>query len=238
MRICVIGNSHAGAIKEGWDRIAPDHPGVAMQFFAAARRGMEGLRRTEGRLIAGNARLERDMALSSGGMTEIDLAAHDLFLLIGLGLRVHPFDQRLSQQVRDAMAAELAQCFAFRLARGIRAGTAAPILVLPAPLHAVPPEGGGKATRARDYDACLSRTEDLAAIEGLRVLGQPVETRPNGWATGPEWSVGSRRLGAVVGAAGKAAHPEGERIHMNADFGAMWLSTILADLAESVAPLR
>lgn len=231
MRICVIGNSHAGAIKEGWDRIAADHPGVAMQFFAAARRGMEGLRLNEGRLVAGNAQLARDMALSSGGASEIDLAGHDLFLMVGLGLRVHPLDGRLSLQVRDAILQALAGSFAFRLARMIRSATAAPMIVLPAPLHAAPEGSGPEAAQLADYDACLGRIGDLAAIEGLRVMAQPAETRPSGWATAPDWSRGSRRLGAVVGAAGKGAHPEDERIHMNAEFGALWLSMILADLA-------
>lgn len=231
MRICVIGNSHAAAIKEGWDRIAADHPGVAVQFFAAPGDNMDGLKLFEGRMVATEPLLAEFVTLSSGGQTEIRPEAHDLFLIVGLGLRPPKMDRRLSAQVYRAVTSELSRCLACRVAGMIRMVSEAPILMLPNPLPArqpTPDETEGRLMRQED---CLRDVQSALGLNGLQILRQPEETLSSGWTTDRRWSEGSSTLAGVIGMAPGAMHPDSEFNHMNADYGALWLSMILADLA-------
>lgn len=235
MRICVIGNSHAGAIKEGWDRIAASFPAISMEFFAAAGKGMDDLQLSEGRLIAGTKKQAESMRLSSGGSAEIWPEHYDRFLIVGMGLRPPQLDRRLSEQVIDATLTAMTQIAPFRVARMIRSLSLAPILVLPVPLYALPPRPEEMQDRFIGCDDCLNRVDALARIEGLRVVPQPEDTRSSEWTTAEKWSVGSRPLGATVGVKPEALHPDGEFNHMNAAFGEVWLGSILAEFANESA---
>lgn len=88
--VAVIGNSHVGALKEGWDQIAADHPGVALRFFAVpkpleAACGLDGL--TYGLSADAPARLGQQ-ATQINGDTAVDLADCDIVLYAG---REFPF---------------------------------------------------------------------------------------------------------------------------------------------------
>ena len=88
VRICVIGNSHMAALRDGWPLVEADHPGLRLSFFGL---GQYGLRRTH----AEDTRLVPDHASDRAGMRracgveEIDTAGYDGFVLVGLwrGLR-------------------------------------------------------------------------------------------------------------------------------------------------------
>lgn len=83
-RICVIGNSHLGAAKLGWDAIAAQHPGRDLTFFGAPWSMLDGLALRDGALVAGDDRLAHKLRRSSGGLDRIVLAEYDRFILYAL----------------------------------------------------------------------------------------------------------------------------------------------------------
>jgi hypothetical protein len=85
-RIAVVGNSHVGALKLGWERVAARHPGLQVEFFAAPGghfnrlqmfaplkfgAGPKTVNRSAGRVEALN------------GRRWIDLAPADVVMLVG-----------------------------------------------------------------------------------------------------------------------------------------------------------
>jgi hypothetical protein len=91
-RIAVVGNSHAGAIRMGWDVVAHEYPGTAMTFLAAPRAvfetfGFDGERRfgvTDPAALTPNMRrLVQSLSGAGGGALALELAAFDRVLLVG-----------------------------------------------------------------------------------------------------------------------------------------------------------
>src|SRR5262249_9467769 len=88
VNICVIGNSHAAAIKQAWTDAAPGWgDGTTLTFFAAKAQLLRDLALEDGALVARSDELAAMLRLTSGGSDEIALDAYDGFILIGLGLR-------------------------------------------------------------------------------------------------------------------------------------------------------
>ena len=90
LRLCVIGNSHIGAMKLGWDRImAEGQPGwdhVYPTFFGAPSDGMRHVELQDGALVPTRQRITGHFRQLSGGYDRITLASFDAFLLIGLNV--------------------------------------------------------------------------------------------------------------------------------------------------------
>jgi hypothetical protein len=63
------------------------------------------------------------------------------------------------------------------------------------------------------------------------MIAQPLETIVNGHFTDPVYTIGSKRLTVDINRDGKA-HPENDRTHMNEKFGAIWLGSLFARVAE------
>ena len=94
--ICCIGTSHIGALKGGWEQMAPQWTGLKMTFFGAPNlQGVEslGFLALEGRhLVPTDADVEKYFSLTSGGLNRIDLDAYDAFIVMsGVG-PTRPFD--------------------------------------------------------------------------------------------------------------------------------------------------
>lgn len=85
-RIAVVGNSHVGAIKLGWDRVAERHPDLQVEFFAAP--GIQFLRlkmlapRVFG-LPPEAPEEQRKRLQRLNGRSSVDLSAADVVLLVG-----------------------------------------------------------------------------------------------------------------------------------------------------------
>jgi len=70
LRICIIGNSHVGALKEAWDDIGSDHASLDVTFFAARGDRLKDLVVNGNTLRAdgpGATPLKKFMAFTSGG---------------------------------------------------------------------------------------------------------------------------------------------------------------------------
>src|ERR1700755_3523959 len=85
--ICLMGDSHAAALKKGWIRITQRFTQAEITFFAGTSADWATLHVANGRLVPGTERLSAEFARSSRGPEEID-ASYDAYILCGLGLAI------------------------------------------------------------------------------------------------------------------------------------------------------
>lgn len=153
-RPCFLGNSHLACLKLAADRdpsLVPD--GTA--WFAGSSTSLAGMRLRGSRLVPRGQRLKAQMTAVSGGTEQIDLEAHDLFVIIGVGFEYRSVFSLLrtyclfSDMVRGRQADRLLISDGFfrgllgeihakypgeRIARQIRSvNPDARVLILPAP---------------------------------------------------------------------------------------------------------
>ncbi|MGJ8544514.1 MAG: hypothetical protein ACSHWZ_03645 [Sulfitobacter sp.] len=85
MKILVLGDSHAAAVKHGWTEIADDHPDIALDFFALPLRNLSVLRANGSQLrLAKGARARHgDRFRETFPSGAIELKNYDAVLLTG-----------------------------------------------------------------------------------------------------------------------------------------------------------
>jgi len=150
-RLCIIGDSHVGAIKRAMGTLPAD-AGLATTYFAAHHdfwRGVELRGRT---LASDNEQTNRIFAATSGGECVIDMDDYDVFVMVGLRFSMGPFVLLSGHSASDSMSAHGPErrrlsdaCFeaagygtmtkglAAGLLKRMRAVTDKPIVVLPVP---------------------------------------------------------------------------------------------------------
>jgi hypothetical protein len=224
MRICVLGNSHVASLKQGLDTMGPSD--IAWDFFAAPARTLAGLERKGHKLVATTETLKKTIAYTSGGKTEIDIAAYDAFLVYGLRLRMPVVEQRLSSAVQRQVCIDtLARTLNLRTFSLVRQATQAPIYVGHDPQEA---RTGEIATAAPGlaygevYE--IMKAEILSRRASL--IRQPQETFHDDWFTKERFSEGSTRLDIGRDPA-NPFHDEDDNKHMNGDYGRIWLEHFL-----------
>jgi hypothetical protein len=113
-RICFLGNSHLACLRLAADRDPRLIPGGPAAWFAGSASSMNGLHLEKGRCLAPRGqRLKAQMAAISGGISRVDLTAHDLFVIVGIGL-----------DYRDVFRLFRTHCLASDVAKGRQAGRA------------------------------------------------------------------------------------------------------------------
>jgi len=81
-RVCLVGNSHLGALKRGWDLIEHEYPTVLVDMFGAPGRAFGGIVVEEGK-VQTTERKAAASFLATGGREEIILADYDLIVVVG-----------------------------------------------------------------------------------------------------------------------------------------------------------
>lgn len=228
MKICIIGNSHAAALKLAWDGLAESDRDIELTFFAA--RGPETARyfRREGTtLLPTNKRLRTSITATSEGKDRIQIADYDAIWLCGLNVRLQPVDASISQAVREALGHDsVATTPLAKLVELIRECSDIPLIACHNPLLREPPtpeETGAVIS----YDEYFAMVADEVRKLGAVLLRQPEETFSAPIFTKAQYSIGSVRLDTGAVNSG-AEHPEQERKHMNAHFGALVLREFIA----------
>jgi hypothetical protein len=237
MKIAIIGNSHIGALKRGWDVISGAFPSVEVVFFGAKGESHKDLA-LEGRtLVARRPGLRRSIEFTSGGLTSIDLDDYDMFLVYGLSSNPYfaDIDGKYSRKaievtMRDRTEGRLG----FKIVMMIASACDKPIYVGHNPLRA---ERRNKSSQ--DLTAYLDGLAQInAAIYeplGVHLVGQPADTIVNGRNTELHFTQGSKRLETKVEETIRL-HDEEDRTHMNDEFGVLWMRKFLAQVtaAQSV----
>lgn len=233
MKVCVIGDSHVGAIKLAYDALGPAPP-HELTFFAALAEGIDRLELADGKLVppANIPHVAEAMRMTSGGLSTINPKVYDLFLLIGMVGSIEQMVWTIARPLSEAVRACAVTDFwhASRLPPllgTLRQITQKPVTVGFTPLLA----------RAQTNDlgperyARFLEQSNALFFSGfnVRAIGQPPQTIVNGHATKIEYSRMSERL--LKDKEGRAVrHPEGETSHMNKDYGALWLAQFFAEI--------
>lgn len=243
--LCVIGNSHVAALKEGWPPLNGFADHIEADFFGCLKDGMKSFGPLDGGTLG--PRDAEAAAFFKGISTTGDFVQPDryeAFVLTGMkffpnGLirnyadfatpgthndataRQFVSDEALVQALWD----ELRGGMMLHTARMIRAHSNAPIFVVWQPfLSEVLSEIDWRAALYHPIIAngdgawvqkIMQGVDARLEAEGFRVLRQPEETIKDGVMTHRAFSDGSRQFRA----GGGAEHRALDVFHMNADFG-------------------
>lgn len=227
-RLCVLGDSHTAALKRAWEAIKSSFTGGELHFFCARADGLSGMQSKGGKLIPDNEVLMRAIAFTSGGRREVDPMQYDAFLIYGLGVIPYiPDDSRVYS--RAVVAAAITDggksSLGFTLAQRLRTTTDKPIYIGHNPLSA---------TDSTDFSL-----DDAAYTAWIRLVNtlvysplpatlvpQPTSTVVAGRYTDGRYSWKSRRL-AVGDDLDDELHSSEDDVHMNAEYGRLWLREFL-----------
>lgn len=227
MKVCVLGNSHAGSFKRGWDRLRERAGDTRLVFFASRQNGLAGLRAEGGALVPATPALARDSAYTSGGLERIVVADYDVFLTVGLGLRLPVLDARLSAAVQAQVCRDqLARALNLRLVQLVRSVSPAPIWIAANPQRAADAEPR-PAPHRLPYVQVHRVMQAQLGLDGATLLAQPAATLADGWHTDARFAKGSLRLD-VGDRISNEAHDEGEPVHMNEDYGLACVEAFVA----------
>lgn len=240
-RLCIIRDSHVGALKLGWVRIKCEFSGIEITFFAG--NGKQAQLKLEGEaIVPATAQAAQNFARFCG-MSHIT-GSYDAFLLCGLGIQTY-FAKKLALQFRTeqqpsderrpisdecftlAIRDQLANTFTFKLAGMLREISAAPIGLMPAPMpSAEHPDPDLKSLVNSGHDKIVAKAFALALGEaaaeaGVRVYPQPPATLVAPLCTNPVYSRAWGRESDVI---------DKDHGHMNAEYGVVALQTVLKDI--------
>jgi hypothetical protein len=239
-RVCLIGNSHLAAVKQGLDqaRALGLLDGVACDTFGARWSSLTETRIEQGCLVPSSAAVARSFAWTSGGQDRIALGEYDMICLIAghsprgvlryvpPGLLPPP-----GRALYRAVARGWAESWAARLGAAIAEATRAAVVFVGQPQPALQLARIGAfrglldASGAPDPAKCAPLEAIRAAIgEALAATPHPFAAiaapppaclDPLGIVTRAEFCRGAVRL--TEGLA--EAQPAEDRIHMNGAYG-------------------
>ncbi|MFY0311854.1 hypothetical protein ACFMBG_18375 [Leisingera sp. D0M16] len=229
MKIAIIGNSHCGAWRRAWEKLASQFPSIDLTFFAARGGMINALSLKDQCLVPHTESLREVIKYTSGGFEKIDPALFDLFLVCGLQKQVVASYDRpeYSQGVYNRMVLDQFQASpAHQVLKKLRAITSKPIYFTPAPLRAYPPKKRPLARSTYEDQTVLLQETFLTPLETI-IFPQPHETIVDEVATDPRFSQNSSRLETGRSNNDGSLHRDNDIIHMNASFGELALRAFL-----------
>ena len=227
VKICVIGTSHLGALKLGWDMVRGDFPDLELVFFGSPGTSLRQMRTKGTRLVADDEELARNLAFTSGGLSEIVIAEHDAFLLCGVLFRF----PRLRRGVSVAVLQEAVQGLAskgllIRTAKRMRRLTSKRLWLSANPLE-MAPDDCHEAAEFHSYDMLLGAVQRAFVVPDVVFLPQPAETIGPDLRAPARFGVGSQKLLPNPETGDSEAHAAKDVAHMNGEFGKLWLQANL-----------
>ena len=226
MKLCIVGDSHLAAFKNGWNQISSEFQNVNITFFGSQGASLSCLEAENGALVPRNSLIADRLAFTSGGLKEVRAADYEHCLLVGLGLLVPRLDERHSGAFVDrALSDAINLSLSMRTAKRWRSISEAPISVVHTPLPAPSKnEEPSLYDRPISYDRIVEVwRRELAAIASATLLAQPPGTRGKGLSTKRDFSAGSLRLDTGQVDPKDIVHHESDNVHMNAKYGAAFL---------------
>ncbi len=231
MKICIIGNSHVGALKRAWD--ADPDPSLALEFFAARGARLRDLRVKRNRLAPKTWALKRAFKFTSAGQSRIEPDRYDCFLIYALQAR--PFlekcENRYSRAVmQDALKDHVQNTISFDVLEKLRGVTDKKIYVGHNPLLAA--DGKVENRVSEEYTNGITELNRYVYNPAnSEMIPQPYETIVNGHFTDQVYTKRSKRL-SVGNRLDDRTHPEDDRTHMNEAFGRLWLNAFFERIKE------
>lgn len=229
-RVCIIGNSHVASLRGGIEKVEP-RSGISYTFFAARGRALEDLVLSGSTIIPANEKLRKYISFTSGGKTAIDTAKYDVYLVYGAHAApyFHNSEAVFSEAaLRSATRDHVSGTLSMKLIKLLRSCTTSPIYVGHYPLRAAQKVRSVEVDK--EYiDGCHLLNELVYAPLDAKLLRQPKSTIVNGRQTHPDYTKNSRRL-AVGREDDQEILPENDIVHMNYDFGEIWMQMFLREI--------
>ncbi|PLX82835.1 MAG: hypothetical protein C0617_13265 [Desulfuromonas sp.] len=237
MKVCIIGNSHTGALKRAWDTFFDSNFKniFDLTFFASRAQRLEGLKIEGTKLIPQNEYLKENLKFTSGGKPYVDLSLYDVFLVYGLSTRpyflskVFYSEAVLIKSIEDNHTSSLS----FKILTMIRDVVDTKTFIGHDPLRVNKDRDGIEFDKVltEQYSLGISLVnESLFFPLGAELLEQPQQTIVGkGRNTHSIYSKGSKRLDVGDEKDGEL-HPESDNRHMNDEFGKIWLESFLGRL--------
>ncbi|UPH71490.1 hypothetical protein LGT41_0001350 [Abyssibius alkaniclasticus] len=233
MRICFVSNSHAGAIKRAIDADRTIARGHRIAFFASAAGNSAKYTFIDN--VISTPDPDSIRYATGGAFTQIAPGDFDALVFygiqLGFGRWIFPgkgADHSLAncssafrgELINERLSDSLAMQFAFQVCSSDAWN--AQVIVAPTPVQA-PPETPRSAPFS--IEVLNTAATRLCAGFGATFVPQPPETLDEAGFTRAHFAQNSLRFRPDA-----APHPEDERNHMNAAFGALMLRDILAAL--------
>lgn len=225
MRLCVIGNSHLGSLKES-ESAALEHSELkSLDFFAKGSTGLKDLLVDipSKSLVPATKSLEKSFLLTSNGSSIIDEKSYDAFLAYGLGYQPYfqPKQFYSSKLNNAAFVDSIHGSLLFEVVAKLRAITDKPIFVGHVPFRAV--ESIESEFMDDSYLTVIEQVNDYLKRKFLNtiLIHQPSKTICDGRRTRPEYCRGSIRM-ATGDSRDNTKHPENDLSHMNGSYGEEW----------------
>lgn len=225
-KICLMGDSHATALKRGWMRIAGDFPETEITFFAGDKAEWHNIHALDGKLVPASARLREQFGRSTKGVEEIG-ADFDDYIVCSLGLGIlMPLGFWASgrypdwEAYRAAVNAFVHHTGAAHILGELRTLTAAPVFVAAAPFQ---PQAFCKWSPSFD-DATSARLRTLFEGECKALCADHAAT----FVPQAEETIAQNRVTTRAEFAAVSRDPALEdRRHCNEEYGAIALAKIL-----------
>jgi hypothetical protein len=241
LKICLIGNSHSGCFKSGWDAISEYYPEVEIAFFPHCGNfyGMFEPDFDTRELYVKNEFVRKTFERLSGNNGRISLPAFDLCIIVG-GFTVWggALGGHYSAQVQKQAAVDFFNTAHISvLIKKIRQLSDVEILAVHNPFAAFRKD---RQHSLAGYDPVkgMAIVNELAGRpQNVTVLLQPEDTRDGLFASRLEFAAGERLTGASLVPGAKQEIID-DLVHMNAAYGALFLSRILQDRGFSPKNLK
>jgi len=226
MKICVISNSHAASLKDGWMTIRNDFPQLEVTFFAAPNRAMSELKAdiSARTLYAENTQLKHTLKFTSGGLDTIEIDKYDAFLVYGLFLSVPRLDRRLSSSVKSATVLDsVNESINHRIAVDLCNMTDATVFYSPSPLlsDSILESESERVDPIEHYDLVCDSIHNHYDYPNAKLIKQSAETMGDELTTKKIYSKGSERLLQPL------KHINEDVMHMNSNYGKKFMQMFL-----------
>jgi len=248
-RLCIVGDSHVGAVKLGWDLISDENRSWEVDFFGAVGDSIGSLLIKGGELSPSVQSVRDSFALTSKGQNSIRTRNYDAFVIVSAGLGATVLTRRICAThslascyepgsspisracLRDTVFNAIDSGAAMATARKLRSMTTAPVALLPTPLPSIEvlEADADKAIvfRASGMLAEIKHLYELSATrlevnEGFAFISQPAETLDTPCYTRREFAAGGVNL------TGRAKRDGDNFCHMNSNYGAIVMGLLLA----------
>ncbi|WP_424940030.1 hypothetical protein [Aliiroseovarius sp. S253] len=229
IRLCVIGNSHVGALKLAWSALNSEYPDIEITFFASPGKSVRKLKARGSKILPVSPKAARSFRITSEVGNRINVKQYDAFLCYG------------TLPWRPIVESNFSRAFSIEAASGViqrailthhlkllNERTQKPIFASTAPLPTqVYREKGELLIPADEFRETIQ--ERYASAYGVELIWQPEETLvEGGFATRDEFSTNSLRLESSL--MPNNTHPEADIEHMNQSYGEAWLRAFLPRL--------
>jgi hypothetical protein len=231
-RICLMGDSHAAALKRGWLRVESEFPQTEITFFAGDKAEWYNVHAKDGRLVPDSERLREQFRRSAKTSEEI-AADFDAYIVGSLGLGIlMPLGFWASGQYPQwdsygaAVRAYVRHSGCAHILDQLRTISRAPALFVAAPFQ---PQAFCKWSPGLD-EATAAKLRTLFEDE-FRALGDAHDAI---FVSQPEETIAPNGLTTRMAFAAVSRDPSRQDTrHCNDDYGALVMASVLKALARA-----